>query len=244
MLRDSGMDLSRKGTSHNLMATPRVNNQSQITDPEVGRKVLPQIRKNEMLHSAKILQMNDVHFLGEPDVAYTLNVTEVLASWWDVPLVQYQLQLILTRGAYDYVVVVLPDPTQHGEHQAASILALDAVKSLPDHIPKPIVIGGTGLLDYTGCPGYPIANAPAQPSFTFDRMQPIGNDTNYMVIASWSMAEHKSQGCLQIELTQSTQQTVEYYWYFDMNPADKLEQTMEFFDSLASTPYRPFHRCF
>lgn len=47
------------------------------------------------------------------------------------------------------------------------------------------------MITYNGCPGYPIANAPAAPSFTFDRTQPIGNDTNYMVIASWSMAEHK-----------------------------------------------------
>ena len=56
----------------------------------------------------QILQMNDVHFLGESDVDYTLNVTEVLASWWDVPLVQYQLQLILTRGKIQETVFSSP----------------------------------------------------------------------------------------------------------------------------------------
>ena len=40
--------------------------------------------------------MHDVLFLGEPDVAYTTNVTIVLDSWWDVPLVRYQLNKILT----------------------------------------------------------------------------------------------------------------------------------------------------
>lgn len=215
----------------------------EITNPEIARKVLPQIRKGEMLRSAKVLNMNDVHFLGEPDVAYTLNVTEVLDSWWDVPLVQYQLQLLLTRGLYDYVFVLLPDPTQHGEHQAASLLALDAVKNLPKEIAKPIVLGGGDLLEYHGCPGYPIANAPEQPSFTFDRTQPIGNDTNYMVIAEWSIAEHKTQGCLQLDLTGDAQQT-EYYWYFDMNPSSQFQQTMDYFTSLATAPYRPFHRCF
>lgn len=50
--------------------------------------------------------MNDVHFLGEPDVAYTLNVTEVLDSWWDVPLVSYQLQLILQRGLIFYPLIM------------------------------------------------------------------------------------------------------------------------------------------
>ena len=84
---------------------------------------------------------------------------------------------------------MLPDESTHGEHKAASILALEAVEALVG--PKPVVIGGSNPGPYLGLPGYPITNAPLDPSFTFDRTQPIGNSTTYMVISSWSIAEHK-----------------------------------------------------
>ena|SRR3990167_5070491 len=93
------------------------------------------------------------------------------------------------KASYDYVVVMLPDESTHGEHKAASILALEAVAALVG--PKPVVIGGSNPGPYYGLPGYPITSAPVNASFTFDRTQPIGNDTTYMVISSWSIAEHK-----------------------------------------------------
>ena len=91
---------------------------------------------------------------------------------------------------YDYLIVVLPESGQHGEHKAASLLALEAVNALPSGKRRPVVVGGTNLVTYTGMPGYPVADAPSNYSFSFDRTQPLGRN-NYMVIASWSIAEHK-----------------------------------------------------
>ena len=65
---------------------------------------------------------------GEPDVAYTTNVTIVLDEWWDVELVEYQLVHLLVNRNYSFVVTVLPTIDEHGEHKAATILALNAIQ--------------------------------------------------------------------------------------------------------------------
>ena len=59
------------------------------------------MKKVTILTVAQILQMNDVQFLGEPDVEFTTNVTIVLESWWDVPLVLYQLNKVLMKSELD-----------------------------------------------------------------------------------------------------------------------------------------------
>src|SRR3989338_6139890 len=69
----------------------------RLTDPEIGRNNLPRIRIGEMLNGAEVVGAREVFFLYEPDVEYTTNVTIVLDEWWDVPLVQYQLEKILAR---------------------------------------------------------------------------------------------------------------------------------------------------
>ena len=216
----------------------------RLTDPEVGRNNLPRIRIGEMMNGAEVVGAREVFFLYEPDVEYTTNVTVVLDEWWDVPLVQYQLEKILARRSYDFVVVLLPTAQTHGEHAAASLIALQAVQSMPAAT-RPLVLGGSNPGPYAGLPGFPITSAPADPSFAFNRSTPIGDPAHkldYTVIANTVISKHLSQGCLQTSLDDPPQ-LIEYYWYFDLNLPGRFPEAQKLFSRLTNTPYVDFLGC-
>jgi hypothetical protein len=136
---------------------------------------------------------------------------------------------------------MLPNPNDHGEHKAATILVLEAVASLPTSAfssgRKPIVIGGTNPeSNYTALQGYPITAAPAQSLFYFNRSTLLNaNDTlSYMLIVAWSYACHKSQGGLTMELTTGLQQSIEYYWVYSLNDVSAIPFLKSVFDLVAS----------
>jgi LmbE family N-acetylglucosaminyl deacetylase len=215
---------------------------AQLTNDSVGRAALPDIRKREMLDSARVFGARRVSFLDQPDVMYTLNASEPLDEWWDTKLVLAQLADTLEQGAYDLVVVMLPDNATHGEHKAATILALEAVLSMQGPGPRPLVIGGAeGFVQtYTQPQGFPITSAPPESQFSFDRTSPIDARLNYTVIASMAMAQHRSQGCLIAELGSCEPHNTELFWYFDVNPPEGLPQVAAWFELLETTPFRPY----
>eukprot|EP01127_Copromyxa_protea_P016464 TRINITY_DN4897_c0_g1_i1.p1 TRINITY_DN4897_c0_g1~~TRINITY_DN4897_c0_g1_i1.p1 ORF type:complete len:297 (+),score=45.20 TRINITY_DN4897_c0_g1_i1:28-918(+) len=205
----------------------------------VGRKHLPAIRKNEMECACSVLMCNHLYWLGQPDVKFTTNLTIVLKEWWNASLVQEQMKEILLQGNYDLVTNMLPSPDNHGEHQAASVLVLQAIQELPV-ANRPAVIGGTNpLTNYQAVPDYPATAAPPSWSWSFDRTQLlIPNDTiSYEAIGGWDFGCHKSQGGLQIELAKGIVQKVEYYWNYDINSDEATTFISSFFDLLATIPF-------
>ena len=67
---------------------------------------------------------------------------------------------------------------QHGEHQAATIIALQAVQSMPAN-QRPIVLGEKEeAIKYTPVPGYSVTSAPSSYAFSFNRSAPIGYDNH------------------------------------------------------------------
>lgn len=213
------------------------------SDPAVGRLRLPEIRAQEMLGSAKALGVREVFFLGQPDVRYTLNASLPLDEWWDTNATGAQLDYILRQGQYDAVVVFLPDTATHGEHKAASILALEAVQRVPDASARPLVAGcaAPGVSWAGELPGYPITAASTAPGASFNRSAPLhaGSRINYHVVVDLALTQHRSQGCLFMELSGPRQEQENYYFFAANGEARRAE-----FDALMRSAtearYRPF----
>jgi LmbE family N-acetylglucosaminyl deacetylase len=215
-----------------------------LTDEAVGRRNLPKIRRRELEAAGRILGIHRLEFLGQKDNRYTLNVHEALDSVWDVPLIQRRLRGLLARGGYDFVFTMLPTDSTHGHHKAACIMALEAVRGMPAGAYRPVVLATTtakkGAPDPTQfqeLAGYPLTRvSDGGPSFVFDRTQSFGfkHRLNYKIIVNWEIAEHKSQGTMQLAMNSGD---LEDFWYFDLNPSDGRERAKRLFDELAVNHY-------
>jgi len=67
---------------------------------------------------------------------------------------------------------------------------------------------------------------------------------NYLVVVTASIAQHQSQGCLQLSLSGQPLSTFEYFWYFDLNGSANYAKAQALFQQMASVPYRAFHDCY
>ncbi|HUQ18304.1 MAG TPA: PIG-L family deacetylase [Gemmatimonadaceae bacterium] len=178
----------------------------KLTQESVGRKALPAIRKREARASGAITGISNFYFLDQFDKAYTLDVNEVLKSQWDTAFVRRRLAQILNNGHYDFVLVSEPSKTTHGAHQAAALMAVSAVAAMPANR-RPVILAtnsykkGDPPPNYTGRDDFPFAAArPIDPPLEFDLTMPFGyqDKLDYRIVGNWVIAEHKSQGVMQI----------------------------------------------
>ncbi|MBK6879152.1 MAG: hypothetical protein IPG99_22625 [Ignavibacteria bacterium] len=122
------------------------------------------------------------------------------------------LKDLIEREKYDFVFVLSATPGTHAHHSSSSILALQAVEMLPlDE--RPVVLAGSGSRKsdtvkfvYKGFEGYPITNVSDTIPFMFDRTAKFGfrDALDYKIIVNWLIAEHKSQGTMQLLMNQGT----------------------------------------
>ncbi len=215
-----------------------------ITDEKVGRANLPRIRKKELEAAGKIIGVSHWTYFDQKDHKYSLNVHEALDSIWDVPLIQRGLKALLAKGHYDFIFTMLPTDSTHAHHKGAGIMALTAVNAMPAGLKRPVVLGmsvakkgAEGQTKFTELVGYPITKiTEAMPAFSFDRTQGFGykHRLNYKIIVNWEIAEHKSQGAMQLGMNEGD---IEQFWYFDLNAADGRATTKTLFDALAVNHY-------
>jgi N-acetylglucosamine malate deacetylase 2 len=191
-----------------------------LTNEAVGRARLPGIRKEEARRAGRILGIQHQWFLNEKDDRFTLDAGESLHRSWHEERILRVLQQRLSKGHYDFVFVLLPSEQTHGEHKAASILALEAVERLPASR-RPIVLGGQAGGDdpapYTSLLGHSLtATDSPRPQFQFDRNTRFGyrESLSYQIVVDWVIAEHKSQGLFQ---TRCQQDRFENFWRFTLN---------------------------
>jgi LmbE family N-acetylglucosaminyl deacetylase len=218
-----------------------------LTKEAIGRKYLPAIRKKEQKNAGKILGLNHIYFLDQKDNRYMLNAHEVLDSTiWDTLKIERKLISLLKKGDYDYCFTLVPTDSTHGHHKAASILALRAVSMLPA-TKRPIILAATThitgkpIRTFHGLSDYPITAVRTDaPEFSFDRNQQFGyrHVLNYKIISNWEIAEHKSQGTVQLEMNNGDE---EQYWLYAINPASAAQKTKALFDSLAVNRYPDMH---
>jgi LmbE family N-acetylglucosaminyl deacetylase len=214
-----------------------------LTDEKVGRKNLPRIRKTELMNAGKIIGIRNYFFLDQQDKRYTTDEREPLDSLWNVSYIKKQINKLLAKTKYDYIFCLLPVPGTHGHHKAATMLALEIVNALPME-KRPVILGmstsgkqDTIKTEFTRLKNYTLTevNENIQP-FVVDRTVKFGykNSLDYKIILNWEVAEHKSQGTIQMEMNQGD---YENFWYFKLNGASGIEKTKKLFDELKKVPY-------
>ncbi len=226
------------GYKYSTLAEPRYG--LELTEEAIGREYLPEIRKKELKAGCAIVGIKDFFFLDQKDHRYTTNVHEIMDSTvWDIPFVKRRLKEIIEAGKYNYIFCLIPVPTTHAHHASTSILTLQVVNEMPLDS-RPVVLGGTmgnkgdtTKFTFTGLEEYPVTKISPDPlTFTFDRTAPFSfqDRMNYKIIANWVIAEHKSQGTMQLLMNYGD---YEKYIWFDLNDPNKKEQTQKLFDKLA-----------
>jgi LmbE family N-acetylglucosaminyl deacetylase len=210
----------------------------KLTDEAIARQYLPAIRKQELMAGGNVIGLRNYFFLDQFDHAFTVNADTVLRYVWDATFVRQRLRQIMERGAYDFVFVHLPMTTFHGHHQSATILALEAASEI-DGAVRPVVLAvfpgnksDTTAFEFDGVPGYPITKLrdPDQ-VFVFDRTTPLDESgrLNYQIIVNWMIAEHRSQGTMQLYMNAWD---IERFWIFDANEAHAGAETEALFRRL------------
>lgn len=212
----------------------------ELTDEAIGRKYLPEIRKKELEAGGKIIGIRNYYYFNQKDHRYvtSADIKEILDSnIWDLNYIRTELKSIIEKEKYDYVFVVTPTKTTHAHHSAVGILTLEAVLSI-DPVDRPLILGGsvarkndTVSYVYKGFEGFPVTNVGDTIPFVFDRTQKFSyrDALDYKIIVNWLIAEHKSQGTMQLLMNQGD---YEQYWYFDINPESGKEKTEELFEKL------------
>ncbi|HUM53047.1 MAG TPA: PIG-L family deacetylase, partial [Chitinophagales bacterium] len=195
----------------------------KLTDEKIGRENLPRIRKQELMNAGKIIGMRNIFFLDQKDAHYGLDEHEPLDTTWNVTLVYTRLIEIMTKTKYDFVFCLLPTPETHAHHKAATLLALRTIQSLPEE-QRPIILGVTGAnkndtskYNFTQLKNYSESKVEGNaPMYFFDKSVKFGfkNALSYKIIVNWEIAEHKSQGTMQLAMNQGD---LEQFWYFSLN---------------------------
>jgi N-acetylglucosamine malate deacetylase 2 len=205
-----------------------------LSEEQVGRANLPEIRKQESLAAGRILGIRQHHFLDQKDPGYTLDPSQVDAVW-DKKAVRATLDKLLREEQYGFVFALLPSEDTHGHHKAATILALEAVAALPPER-RPVVFGvepassREKVRGFSELPGYPITRA-GRDIHEFRRSQPFGyhDALNYEIVANWVIAAHKSQGLFQMD---AGRHDVERFWRFEVSGAGSEDSAARLFDRL------------
>jgi LmbE family N-acetylglucosaminyl deacetylase len=212
---------------------------ADLANEPVGRALLPHIRQIETRRAGRVLGIRHQWFLNERDDHYTLNVQEVLEKSWHADRVEKWLVQRISNGRYDEVFVLLPTEDAHGEHKAASILALRAVEELPES-QRPAVLGvqasPNNAASYETLSGYPITAAnSSQPQFHFDRDVRFGfrNSLTYQIVVNWVISEHKSQGLFQTTVGQNR---FENFWVFSSGGGSTSRNPTALFEKITPSP--------
>jgi len=189
----------------------------QLTSEEVGRTRLPAIRRQETLRAGRILGIRHHYFLSQKDQALTLDPESVLHGAWNTKSISAFLDHLLTLQRYDFVFTLLPTDDTHGHHQAATLLALQAVARLPED-ERPAILGAEAAghdqaaLKFSGRSQYPLTTTTTDtPVLVFDRRTSFGyhGALNYAIVVNWMIAEYKSQGLFQTDMGKHDQE-----WFF------------------------------
>lgn len=212
----------------------------ELTDEAIGRQYLPEIRKKELEAGGKIIGIRNYYYFNQKDNRYitSADIKEILDSnIWDLYYIRSELKSIIEREKYDYVFVLTPTLTTHAHHSSVGILALETVNSISSEN-RPIILGGTlwnagdtSNHIYKGFDAYPLTSVSDTIPFVFDRTQKFSykDALDYKIIVNWLIAEHKSQGTMQLGMNRGD---YEVYWYFDINPESGKVKTEELFEKL------------
>ena len=123
------------------------------------------------------------------------------------------------------------------------MIALQTVKNLPEEN-KPIVLAASSSGKNDSIPLVfhqlkeykETAINENAPVFVMDRSVKFGykNQLSYNIIVNWAIAEHKSQGTIQLDMDKNE---YENFRYFEINDIKGIEKTRQLFEELKNVPY-------
>ncbi len=209
-----------------------------LYDSIIGRERLPAIRKQELLNAGRIMGIRNYFFADQADDGYTRDPAPyVTGIKWDTALINKKLDQVLAKTPYDFVILMLPNPEQHGHHKTATLVALRAIQRLKGPN-KPVVLAGKELdrtqkFAFTELPGYPETRISSGTyAFSFDRAARWGheNKLSYLIVADWVTNEYKSQGDLQNNGIHTGE--LETFWYFDLNGPGGMAKAKALFEAM------------
>ena len=213
----------------------------ELTNQDVAKKYLPAIRKKELMAGGAIIGLRNYTFIDQPDTGKTFDADAVMENEWDVNLVARILDRVLAEGDYDFVFTLVPVPSTHAHHKAASIFALEAVSRMPES-DRPIVLAGDSQstfppesFDYSMLEGHSVTKISSEYGpWGFNRNTKLGLDDrlNYNIIRNWLIAEHKSQGTMQTYM--SLGDSWETFWLYEMNGPGAAARVEALFKTVVS----------
>jgi LmbE family N-acetylglucosaminyl deacetylase len=213
-----------------------------LLDSAMGRRVLPAIRKKELMKAGEVMGITNFYFFDQVDDRYSTDPSPYLGGRrWNIELVDRQLDEVLAKGRYDLILCLVPSVDQHAHHKSATILTLKAVARLAGK--KPIVLGGRTVsrgtpFSFTELPGYPETKVlPSAPVYELDVSRTFGEGGkhSYQIVADWVKAEHKSQsGDMNVAMHRGD---VEAFYYFAQNGPNGLETIKKLFAALKGSGY-------
>lgn len=228
------------GYKYSTLAEPYYN--LKLTNEEVGRANLPSIRKQEALNGGKIMGVRHYYFFNEKDHRYTQDENEVFQGVWNIQSIERKLKSLLKCQHYDAVFTMLPTPQTHGHHKAATLIALNVINQLPPS-ERPVILAASVSdsdnppLQFLELEGHPLTKmVRPTPIASFDKMQSFGfkDRLNYQIIVNWVIAEHKSQGTMQLFMNKGDK---ENFYFFAINNTDRIEWVDKIFQQLAEDYY-------
>jgi len=119
-------------SGHRYSTLAQVYYGADFTTAVEGRSRLIAIRKHEALQAGKILGIREHEFLDQKDTGFDTDKSVAQWSNWDRSRVLETLVRRLRHNRYDAVFTLLPTPETHGHHRGATLLALEAIASLPE----------------------------------------------------------------------------------------------------------------
>lgn len=215
----------------------------ELTDEKVGRENLPRIRKQELMNAGKILGVRNYYFLDQQDAKYNQDEHDPLDTSWNTAWVSARLKELVSNNKYDFVFTLMPSPTTHAGHKAATILALRAVNSLPVD-ERPVIFAGSvfrkggAQQNFHQLKDYKETETITDTAlFRTDRTTTFGynHQLNYKTISNWEIAEHKSQGAMQNAMNGGDE---EVFWLYKINKPAAFTLAKQLFDRLAIVPYK------
>lgn len=158
-----------------------------------GGRSLGILREAELKACLQKLGVRHLYFLDEEDFFYTESLWATLVKWEKEEVLEKLVRVI--RALRPDVVLTMnpaPSPGQHGHHQAAGILAVEAFSAAADPTRFPRQISHEGLEPWQIRKLYFGGGGDTAVKISVD--QPLANGRIPGEIAGEALSEHRSQG--------------------------------------------------
>ena len=158
-----------------------------------GGPALGILREVELRQCLATLGIRRCFFLDQTDFAYTESLAITLEKWGHEQTLGRLVRLVRTlRPEIMLTMNPAPNPGQHGNHQAAGILAIEAFDAAADPTRFPGQLREEGLSVWQ--PRKLYYGGPAGTGATVDLTQPMKDGRTAGDVAGEALANHRSQG--------------------------------------------------